>query len=210
MHGRIGKAARQAKMQAKDGMQARTIGTAGETVRAKAKTGKRVVSPKNGKPRTDRTIGAHQGGKARAARKANEAGDIDWWAQSDGSQHRSKSEEEIHFCTLSESKVQNQRHEARQKEDVERGWTQGKFQKERKHRQRRGVNTRNRYQALNILETIREEDEPEEPKNVFDKSDIGRWIREEAVVDSGAVECVTTGALVHCMRERTWNRDEAP
>ena len=34
-------------MQAKDGMQARAIGTAGERVRAKAKTGKGVVRPKN-------------------------------------------------------------------------------------------------------------------------------------------------------------------
>ena len=57
-------------MQAKDGMQARAIGTAGETVRAKAKTGNGVVSPKNGKVSTDRMIGADSCGKARAARKA--------------------------------------------------------------------------------------------------------------------------------------------
>ena len=37
---------------------------------AKAKTGKGVVSPKNGKVRTDKMIGAHQRGKARAARVA--------------------------------------------------------------------------------------------------------------------------------------------
>ena len=43
-----------------------------------------------------------------------------------------------------------------------------------------------------ILETIREKDEAEEPFSVFDKSDNGRWIREEAVVDSGAVGCVTS------------------
>ena len=43
-HGRIRKAARQAKMQAQDGMHARAIGTVGETVRAKAKTGKGVVN----------------------------------------------------------------------------------------------------------------------------------------------------------------------
>ena len=51
--------------------------------------------------------------------------------------------------------------------------------------------THNRYQALSNLETIREEDEAEEPMYVFDKSDNGKWIREEAV-DSGAVECVTS------------------
>ena len=28
--------------------------------------------------------------------------------------------------------------------------------------------------------------------NVFDKSDTGKWVREEAVVDSGAVECMTS------------------
>ena len=57
-------------MQAKDGMHAREIGTVGRTVRAKAKTGKGVVGPKNGRARRDRMIGTHQCGKARAARKA--------------------------------------------------------------------------------------------------------------------------------------------
>ena len=46
------------------------FGTAGETVRANAKTGKGVVSPNNGKGRTERMTSAHQHGKARAARKA--------------------------------------------------------------------------------------------------------------------------------------------
>ena len=50
-------------------MQAKVIGTAGGTVRAKAKTCKKEVSPKSGKARTDRMIGAHQRGKARGARK---------------------------------------------------------------------------------------------------------------------------------------------
>ena len=54
------------------------------------------------------------------------------------------------------------------------------------------THTHNRYQALSILETIREEDEAEEPIYVFDKSDNGKWITEEAVVDSGAVECVVS------------------
>ena len=63
------KAARQAKTQAKDGTWARAIGTAGETVKAKAKTGKGVVRPKNGRAKTDNMTGAHQRGKARAARR---------------------------------------------------------------------------------------------------------------------------------------------
>ena len=57
-------------MQAKDGMQARVIGTTEEAVRAKAKTCKGVVSPKNGKDSTDRMTEAHQCGKARADRTA--------------------------------------------------------------------------------------------------------------------------------------------
>ena len=57
-------------MQAKDGMQARAIGTAGESAWAMAKTGKGAASLKNGKARTDTMIGAHQRGKARTARKA--------------------------------------------------------------------------------------------------------------------------------------------
>ena len=123
----------------------------------------------------------------------DEAGDIDWWAESDGSQHSSQSEEEMHFCMLRESNVQNQRHEVHQKEDAEKGWTQGKYdERPRKHRERSEVNTRTRYQALSILETISEEDEAEEPMYVFDKSDNGKWIREETVVDRGAVECVTS------------------
>ena len=56
-HGRISKAARQAQMQATDGMEARAIGTVGETVRAQSKIGKGVVSPENGMTRTDRMIG---------------------------------------------------------------------------------------------------------------------------------------------------------
>ena len=135
----------------------------------------------------------------------DEAGDIDWWAQSDGSHHSSQSEEEIHFCMLSESKVQNQRHEVHQKKDAERGWTQEKFKTDqRKHRQGRRVNTNNRYQALSILETIREEDEADEPTYVFDKSDTGKWIREDAVVDSGAFECVTSKEIMpHLTVEET-------
>ena len=90
---------------------------------------------------------------------------------------------------LSEGKVQNQRHEVHQKKDAERGWTPEKFKTDqRKHRQGRRVNTNNRCQALSILETIREEDEADEPIYVFDKSDTGKWIREDAVVDSGAFE----------------------
>ena len=99
-------------------MQARTIGTPEEIVRAKAKIGKKVVSPTNGKARTDRR-------KGKSRTKGSSKGSM---------QHSSQSEEEIHFCILSESKVQNQRHEVPLKEDALR------------------VDTR---KALSILETIR-------------------------------------------------------
>ena len=46
----------------------------------------------------------------------DEASDTDWWTQSDGSQP--SSEEEIHFCMLSESRVQRQRCEVHQEEDA--------------------------------------------------------------------------------------------
>ena len=35
-----------------------------------------------------------------------------------------------------------------------------------------------------------DDDDVEAPKKVFDDNENGRWIKEEAVVDSGAVECV--------------------
>ena len=116
-------------MQAKDGMQARVIGTTEEAVRAKAKTGKGVVSPKNGKARTDRMTEAHQCGKARAARKAATKAAlialtklvtlIGGRNETDHSTAHNP-EEEIHFCTLRESNEENQRHEVDQKEDAER------------------------------------------------------------------------------------------
>ena len=43
------------------------------------------------------------------------------------------------------------------------------------HREDRCVDTHNKYQALSMLETVREEEEAtEEPIYVFDKSDNGR------------------------------------
>ena len=35
---------------------------------------------------------------------------------------------------------------------------------------------------------------------VFDKTDNGNWVREEAVVDSGAVECVTSQKRIPHLR----------
>ena len=59
-HGRIRKAARQAKMKAQDGIQASAIGTTGETARAKEYASTGMASHKNGSHR----------GKARPARRA--------------------------------------------------------------------------------------------------------------------------------------------
>ena len=64
---------------------------------------------------------------------------------------------------------------------------------ERMHSQEIRVNTHNMYQALSSLETGREEnDEIETPSYVVHKSDTGKWAKEEAVVDSGVVECLTS------------------
>ena len=73
--------------------------------------------------------------------------------------------------------------------------TQGQVKNvETKRRHGRGINTHthNGCQALGILETIREEDEAEKTTCVFDMSDTGKWIREEAVIDSSVVGCVTS------------------
>ena len=97
--------------------------------------------------------------------------------------------------------VQSQRCEVHQKEDAERGWTQGTFKNvQRRHRQGGEVNTHNRYQALSILENIREEDEAGNHIYLFNKSDNGKWVRDEVVVDSGAVECVTSKKRMPHMR----------
>ena len=37
---------------------------------------------------------------------------------------------------------------------------------------------------------------------MFDNSDNGKWIREEAVVDSGAVECVTSKRINAALESR--------
>ena len=63
-HGRIRKAARQATTQAKDGTQARAIGKAWETERAKTWAGTGMVSPKNDKDRTNRTSKTPEGWSA--------------------------------------------------------------------------------------------------------------------------------------------------
>ena len=50
-HRRFRREARQAKMKAKDGTQARAVGTDGATVKTKAQTGMEMVGRKNGKAR---------------------------------------------------------------------------------------------------------------------------------------------------------------
>ena len=43
-----------------------------------------------------------------------------------------------------------------------------------------------------FVETVGEEDETEKRMYVLDRLDSGKWAREEAVVDSGAVECASS------------------
>ena len=141
VRGRIRKAARQAKMQAKDGMQARAIGTAGETVRANTKTGKVVVSPKYGKVRTNRMIGARQRGKARAVRKAAAKA-----ALTELTKLR-----KIHFVRYIRKKVQR---EGRHKENL-------RMSKESTVKEEESTHTTD-IKHSTFLESIREEDEAEE------------------------------------------------
>ena len=91
------------------------------------------------------------------------------------------------------------------KKDAERGWTQEKFKTDqRKHRQGRRVNTNNRYQALSIWRPSERKTRQMKPTYVFDESDTGKWIREDAVVDSGAFECVTSKEIMpHLTVEET-------
>ena len=50
---------------------------------------------------------------------------------------------------------------------------------------------RNKFQILGTLESERDDDDDvAAPIYAFDDNENGRWIKEEVVVDSGAVECV--------------------
>ena len=52
---------------------------------------------------------------------------------------------------------------------------------------------KSKCQAISILEYAHDEsDEAQAPLYVVDDTNRGRWIKEEAVVDSGAVECVAS------------------
>ena len=169
VRGRIRKAARQTKMQAKDGMQARAIGTPGETVRANTKTGKVVVSPKYGKVRTNRMIGARQRGKARAVRKAAAKA-----ALTELTKLR-----KIHFVRYIRKKVQR---EGRHKENL-------RMSKESTVKEEESTHTTD-IKHSTFWSPSERRTRQRKPMHVFDKSDKGKRIREEAVVDSGAVKCV--------------------
>ena len=55
-----------------------------------------------------------------------------------------------------------------QQEDAQREWIQGRLKNvQRRHRKR--INAHNTYQAVSILEIVREEDDTEEPLFVFDR-----------------------------------------
>ena len=75
----------------------------------------------------------------------------------------------------------------------------------KKQRQDYCIPLRNKFQMLGFLESERsDDDDMEAPKNVFDDNENGRWIKEEAVVDSGAVECFTSRKRVpHLKVEET-------
>ena len=118
--------------------------------------------------------GARQRGKARAAWKGSskgsiysvdEASDSDWWTQSDRSQLSSQPEEGhslLHAGSEQMCKVNDM--SVHPEEDAGERMDTMKTQEHLKerHRQRRGVNTHNTYQAVSFLETVKEEDEREE------------------------------------------------
>ena len=53
------------------------------------------------------------------------------------------------------------------------------------------ISIQNKFQTLRALETRRNaRDESEQPNYVFDTSSDDEWIKEEAAVDRGAIECV--------------------
>ena len=63
----------------------------------------------------------------------------------------------------------------------------------KKERQDHCIPLRHNFQMLGFLESDRsDDDEIKAPIYVFDDNENGTWIKEEAVVDSGAVECVTS------------------
>ena len=74
----------------------------------------------------------------------------------------------------------------------------------KKQRQGHCIPLCNKFQMLGKLESDRsDDDDMEAPRYVFDDNENGRWIKEEAVVDS-AVECVTSRKRVpHLKVEET-------
>ena len=91
----------------------------------------------------------------------------------------------------------------------EHEWRTGQFKNFfKKQREDICILLRNKFQMLGILESERsDDDEMEAPIYVFDDKENGRWIKEEAVVDSGAVECVTNRNRVpHLKVEETPGR----
>ena len=121
----------------------------------------------------------------------------DGWTQSDVA----NSEEDSHFCIMEHSQdvvtddITNRvGATGAVKLGDEHEWRNGHFKNYlKKQRQDHCIPLRNKFQMLGILESERsDDDEMEAPIYVFDDNENGRWIKEEAVVDSGAVECVTS------------------
>ena len=83
-------------------------------------------------------------------------------------------------------------------------WRNGRFRNFlKKQEQDHCIPLRNMFQMLGISESERsDDDDMEAPTYVFDDNENGRWIREEAVVDSGAIECVTSRKRMYVPSER--------
>ena len=135
--------------------------------------------------------------------------ETDGWTQSDGA----NSQEDSDFCITEHSQdvvtddISNPvGATGAVKLEDEHEWRNGHFKNYlQKQRQDHCILLRNKFQMLGILASERsDDDEMEAPIYVFDDDENGRWIKEEAVVDSGAVGCVTSRNRVpHLQVEET-------
>ena len=135
----------------------------------------------------------------------------DWWTQSDVA----ISEEDFHFCIMEHSQdvvtddiTKSVGATGAVKLGDEHEWRNGHFKNYlKKQIQDHCILLRNKFQMLGFLESERsDDDEMEAPIYVFDDNENGRRIKEEAVVDSGAVECVTSRNRVP---QKKWKKHQS-
>ena len=82
------------------------------------------------------------------------------------------------------------------------GWRHRQWQHQQgQQNQARFAATKHMLEATSVLEYAHDESDPTEASICFlDDTDRGKWLKEEAVVDSGTVECVTSRERVHPLK----------